>query len=156
MTSRAAIPLTAPLSSGYQITKTVTPLESRTPGTLSVGDKLRVRLEIDAQSEMTWVVVDDPVPAGVSHLGTGLARDSQLDAGSGDDADTLLTPAFAERRFDSYRAYYDFVAKGRLVIEYAIRLNQSGRFTLPPTRVEALYAPEMFGEIPNPAIEVQP
>ena len=153
VSSRAAIPLTAPLSSGYRISKTVTPLEPRTPGKLSVGDKLQVRLEVEAQSDMTWVVVDDPVPAGASHLGTGLARDSQMDAG---ESDELLAPAFVERRFEAYRAYYDFVEKGRVVAEYTIRLNQSGRFEMPPTRVEALYAPEMFGEIPNAVVEVAP
>ncbi len=30
-------------------------------------------------------------------------------------------------------------------MEYTLRLNQSGTFQLPPTRVEALYAPEMYG-----------
>ncbi len=153
VSSRAAIPLTAALSSGYRIAKTVTPLAPRAAGTLSVGDALRVRLEIEAQSDMTWVVVNDPIPAGASHLGTGLARDTQIDAGNGTET---LSPAFAERRFDAYRAYYDFVPKGRFAAEYIVRLNQSGRFGLPPTRVEALYAPEMFGEIPNDAVEVQP
>ena len=37
-----------------------------------------------------------------------------------------------------------------------MRLDQAGRFALPPTRVEALYAPDMFGEIPNAAVEVAP
>jgi hypothetical protein len=41
-------------------------------------------------------------------------------------------------------------------VEYTLRLNQPGVFGLPPTRVEALYAPEMFGEIPNESIEVVP
>ena len=44
--------------------------------------------------------------------------------------------------------------KGSLILEYTMRLNQSGRFNLPPTRVEALYAPEMFGELPNDVVEV--
>jgi uncharacterized protein YfaS (alpha-2-macroglobulin family) len=30
-----------------------------------------------------------------------------------------------------------------------VRLNTPGRFLLPNSRVEALYAPEMFGEMPN-------
>ena len=46
--------------------------------------------------------------------------------------------------------------KGTLVTEYTVRLNQAGRFVLPTTRVEALYAPEMFGEIPNDVLEVAP
>ena len=40
-------------------------------------------------------------------------------------------------------------------MEYTLRLNQRGRFSLPPTRVEALYSPEMFGERPNDVIEVK-
>ena len=104
---------------------------------------------------MTWVVVDDPIPAGASHLGTGLARDSQIGT-AGARATERSRPAFVERRFDAFRAYYQFVPKGRFVAEYVVRLNQSGRFELPPTRVEALYAPEMFGEIPNAAVEVAP
>ena len=154
--SRAAIPLKASLSSGYHITRTVTPVEPREPGRLSRGDLLRVRLEVEAQSDMTWVVVDDPIPAGASHLGTGLARDSQI-ATEGESLDEEhLFPVFEERAFDGYRAYYRFVPKGRFVTEYTIRLNQSGRFEMPATRVEALYAPEMFGELPNQPVEVQP
>jgi rhamnose utilization protein RhaD (predicted bifunctional aldolase and dehydrogenase) len=65
-----------------------------------------------------------------------------------DEAVARLKELHAAYR-DAYRAYYDFVPKGKFVTEYTIRLNQSGRFELPPTRVEALYAPEMFGEAPN-------
>ena len=35
------------------------------------------------------------------------------------------------------------------MVEYTLRLNNAGDFALPPTRAEALYAPEMFGELPN-------
>ena len=41
--------------------------------------------------------------------------------------------------------------KGRFSTEYTVRLNNPGTFQLPPTRVEAMYAPEMFGERPNAA-----
>lgn len=153
VTSRAAIPLNAPLSSGYRITRTVTPIDPRTPGQLSRGDRLRVRLAIAAQTDMSWVVIDDPLPAGASHLGSGLARDSQLDSGGG--GEDLATPTFVERRFDAWRAYFDWLPKGTTTVEYDIRLNQNGRFEMPPTRVEALYAPELFGELPNAAVEVK-
>ena len=46
--------------------------------------------------------------------------------------------------------------RGRHVVEYTVRLNNPGRFALPPSRVEAMYAPESFGEAPNPGIEVAP
>ena len=60
------------------------------------------------------------------------------------------------RAFDGFRAYYRYVPKGPLVAEYTIRLNQAGRFTMPGTRVEALYSPEMFGELPGTVLEVAP
>jgi alpha-2-macroglobulin len=45
--------------------------------------------------------------------------------------------------------YYEHLPRGRHVVEYTLRLNNAGRFHLPPTRVEAMYAPETFGEAPN-------
>jgi len=153
--SLAAIPLKEPFSSGYRIAKTVTPVVQRNQGTWGRGDVARVTLTIDAQADMTWVVVSDPVPAGASILGTGLGRDSQLLA-RGEKREGLAWPAFEERAFDSFRAYYEFVPKGKWTVEYTVRLNNEGSFLLPATRVEALYAPEMFGEFPNPAFEVRP
>lgn len=152
---QAAIPLTRPLSSGYRIERTFTPIEPQSAGRLSRGDLVRVRLTIEAQIDMTWVVVSDPIPAGASHLGTGLARDSRI-ARVGEERKGWVWPAFEERAFEAFRAYYEYVPKGEFVVEYTIRLNQSGRFNLPTTRVEALYAPEMFGEIPNSPLEVHP
>jgi hypothetical protein len=152
--ARAAIPLGAPLASGYRISRTVTAVEQRHPGRWSRGDLARVRLQVDAQTDMTWVVLSDPVPGGASHLGRGLARESAIAAGAGPPG--ALVPAFEERSFEGYRAYFAWMPKGAHAIEYTVRLNQAGRFLLPPTRVEALYAPEAFGELPNAAWEVGP
>jgi uncharacterized protein YfaS (alpha-2-macroglobulin family) len=41
-------------------------------------------------------------------------------------------------------------------MEYTVRLNNVGDFALPPSRVEAMYAPEMFGEVPNARVQVVP
>jgi alpha-2-macroglobulin len=104
---------------------------------------------------MTWVVINDPIPAGASHLGRGLGGESAI-AGGGGASDGRAWPAFQERAFDGFRAYYRYVPKGQLVAEYTVRLNQAGRFTMPGTRVEALYSPEMFGELPGTVLEVAP
>jgi uncharacterized protein YfaS (alpha-2-macroglobulin family) len=153
--SLAAIPLKEPLSSGYKIKKTVTSIEQKQPRQWTRGDIFRVRVELEAQADQTWVVVSDPVPAGTTILGTGLGRDSQLLTG-GEERKGWVWPAFEERSFEAFRAYYEFVPKGKWTVEYTVRLNQSGVFQLPTTRVEALYFPEMFGEIPNKTMEVKP
>ena len=153
--SLAAIPLKQPFSTGYRIERSVTAIEQKTAGAWTRGDVYRVRLDLEAQSDMTWVVVHDPIPSGSMILGSGLGRDSQILA-RGEKRQGWVWPAFEERAADSFRAYYEFVPKGRWTVEYTVRLNTSGRFELPETRVEALYAPEMFGEIPNRAMEVRP
>ena len=153
--SRAAIPLKEALSSGYKIVRTVTPVEVKTAGELHRGDTVRIRLEIEAQADMSWVVVDDPVPGGAAILGSGLGGDSRI-LSTGEAKRGFVWPAFEERGFDAFHAYYRFVPKGSFVVEYTVRLNNPGRFQLPPTRVEAMYAPEMFGELPNVAVTVGP
>src|SRR5207244_3041031 len=70
--SLAAVPLTAPVDAGYRLTRSVTAVEQKQPGRWSRGDIVRVRVEVEAQSDMTWVVVSDPVPAGATLLGSGL------------------------------------------------------------------------------------
>ncbi len=151
--SRAALPLKAPLFTGYSIERQVTPIEQKRAGVWTRGDVARVTLNIDAQSDMGWVVVDDPIPAGASVLGGGLGRDAGL-LSQGEKRQGWVHPAYEERRFDAFRAYYSFVPQGRFTVEYTVRLNNPGSFVLPATRVEAMYAPEMFGESPNEPLEV--
>ena len=153
--SLAAIPLKAPLRAGYSITRTVTAVEQKDKAKWSRGDVLRVRLEVDAQSDMTWVVVSDPVPAGGTVLGSGLGRDSAI-ATRTERREGSAWAAYEERSFEAFRSYYEYLPRGKHVFEYTVRLNNPGRFALPPTRVEAMYAPESFGELPNASLEVAP
>ena len=157
--SLAAVELKAPFNSGYQIRKTVTPVEKASnslgAGHYSRGDILRVTLEVTGSKDMTWVAVTDPIPSGATILGSGLGRDSQI-ATQGEQRGGRGWPAFEERSFESFRSYYEYLPKGTVKVEYTVRLNNAGLFSLPPSRVEALYAPEMFGEIPNGKVNVAP
>jgi alpha-2-macroglobulin len=150
----AAIPLKEPFTSGYRIKRSVIPVEQKEKGRWSRGDLVRVSLEINAQTDMSWVAVQDPIPTGASILGTGLGRDSSL-ATQGESQDGGW-PAFQERSFEAFRAYYEWLPKGDLKVQYTLRLNQPGSMNLAPTRVEAMYAPEMLGEIPNAIVVVHP
>ena len=156
--SVAAVVLKAPFSAGYQIKKTITPVEqankSLPAGLYTRGDVLRITLEVNASTDMTWVAITDPVPGGATILGSGLGRDSEI-ATQGEKKSGAGWPAFEERSFESFRSYYEYLPKGVVKMEYTVRLNNVGDFALPPSRVEALYAPEMFGETPNARVGVQ-
>jgi uncharacterized protein YfaS (alpha-2-macroglobulin family) len=153
--SVAAVALKAPFSAGYTVKKTITPVEQAVSGTYTRGDVLRVALEVNASADMTWVVITDPIPGGATILGGGLGRDSQIATAGQQSASGNAWPAFEERSFESYRGYYEYLPKGVIKVEYTVRLNNVGEFSLPPTRVEAMYAPEMFGEIPNARLKVE-
>jgi uncharacterized protein YfaS (alpha-2-macroglobulin family) len=153
--SVAAVPLRSAFSSGYRIERRLEPVSQRVAGVWSRGDVVRVHLQVDAEADASWVVVSDPIPTGAMILGGGLGGDSDL-ATAGERTTGWGWPAFVERSQEAYRSYYEFVPKGRLGIDYTLRLNQAGHFGLPPTRVEAMYSPERFGEIPNQDVEVQP
>ncbi len=156
--SVAVVVLKAPFSAGYQIKKTITPIEqankSLPAGQYTRGDVLRITLEVNASTDMTWVAITDPVPGGATILGSGLGRDSEI-ATQGEKRSGAGWPAFEERSFESFRSYYEYLPKGVVKMEYTVRLNNVGDFALPPSRVEALYAPEMFGETPNARVGVQ-
>ncbi|MCV2361389.1 alpha-2-macroglobulin [Paucibacter sp. TC2R-5] len=156
--SLAAVPLKEPLNAGYRITRELQPLEQKVPGRWSRGDLLRVRLQLEAQSDMTWVVLSDPLPAGAAIMGSGLGGDSSLALQSQASAPAPLgrRPVYIERSFEAWRGYFDFLPRGKHELSYTVRLNNAGRFMLPGTRAEALYAPEQFGELPQAVLEVAP
>ncbi|MFA5180813.1 MAG: MG2 domain-containing protein [Syntrophales bacterium] len=155
----AAFRLTKPFSSGFQVTRTVTKLgddadtahvsaeNKGSAAKFNVGDIVRVRLDMEAQSDMTWVVINDPIPAGASILRTGLGGDSLL-LSAGEKTRGYAQEAFTERSQEAFRVYYEYVPKGKWSTEYTLRLNNEGVFQMPPSRLEALYAPEMCGETP--------
>ncbi|WP_423195333.1 Alpha-2-macroglobulin [Cupriavidus sp. H19C3] len=142
----AAVPLREPIAAGYRVRRSVTPVEQAVAGKWSRGDTYRVRLDVEAQADMTWVVVSDPVPTGATILGSGLGRDSAI-ATRGQGAGTSYA-TFTERTPEAYRAYYAYVPKGGFAVEYTVRLNNAGEFAMPPARVEAMYAPDVFGALP--------
>ncbi len=155
--SIAAVPLKEAFNAGYQIKKTIQPVEQAVKGIYTRGDVMRITLEINASADMTWVAITDPIPGGATILGGGLGRDSQI-ATAGEKKTGSYGggwPAFEERGFEAFRSYYEYLPKGVMKVEYTVRLNNVGDFALPPSRVEALYAPEMFGEAPNARVKVE-
>lgn len=148
VSSMAAVPVVKPIMAGYDIKRSIKPVSQAVPGVWSRGDVYRVILNINAKTATTWAVLTDPVPAGATILGSGLGRDSSIATQT--EADTgWYGPSFIERSFDSYRAYYEYLPAGASTIEYTVRLNSVGQFQLPATRMEAMYQPDVFGELPN-------
>src|SRR6185437_3784118 len=115
------------------------------------------------RAEPTWSLDARRCCAGASRarvavghdLGSGLGGQSRL-LTRGERRGGWAWLAYEERRFDGFRAYYELVPKGHWTVEYTVRFDNPGNFQMPATRVEAMYAPEMFGELPNAQMKVEP
>lgn len=148
----AAVPVTRPSGNGLSLSRRLIPVRQAVPGRWSRGDVIAVRLTLSARADTAWVALTDPVPAGATILGGGLGgRSELLDTGS---ADAGQPPDWVERRTGAWRAYWQQLGSAPATIEYRIRLGSTGRFSLPPTRAEAMYAPDVQAVLPGSRITV--
>ncbi|WP_322999756.1 alpha-2-macroglobulin family protein [Castellaniella sp.] len=155
VTARAAVPQTQAVDAGMRVERAITPVSRARPDRWSVGDVYRVSLRIHSREPVVWSVISDPVPAGASILGGGLGRDSAIAVqGESEDQPFWDRPTFIERDAGVYRAYFEVLDAGVQTLEYTVRLNTPGDYQLPPTRIEALYQPDVFGSLPNEPFRV--
>ena len=148
---RAAVPLQQPLFAGYGLTRKVDVVQARHPGRFTRGDVVRVTLTVEASAERNWVVVSDPVPAGATMVGD-LGGQSQMLTGG--ETGSGASPSYVERGRDAWRGYFAWLPRGTATISYTLRLNGAGRFSLPPSHVEAMYAPAIRASVPNAPLVV--
>ncbi len=154
VSTRTAVAAEGPVDGGIRVERHVTAVSRAHPDRWSPGDIYRVRLWVDARAPTVWAVLSDPVPAGASILGGGLGRDSAIAVrDEGSDVDSF-GPSFIERDAGMYRAYFEVLPRGAHAIEYSVRIDAPGHFQMPPTRIEALYQPDVFGSAPNTPFDV--
>jgi len=143
---KAAVPLKEPLNAGYRIKRSVSIVKAANKDRLTRGDVIKVRIEVVAAASRTWVVINDPIAPGATIVGNLGGQSEMLAEQAGGSG---AQPSYVERGKDSWRGYFGWMPAGTHAVEYVVRLNGSGRFTLPPTRVEAMYSPAIRGQWPN-------
>lgn len=143
---KAAVPLTQPLSAGYKLSRKTEVVQAKTKGSLTRGDVIRVTLTVEASADRNWVVIADPVPAGATVIGS-LGGQSEMLAEGGETAGSQ--PSYIERGRDAWRGYFAWLPRGTHSVTYVMRLNAAGRLQLPPSKVEAMYSPEIRAAVPN-------
>ncbi|MDV6235058.1 MG2 domain-containing protein [Leptospira ellisii] len=147
--TKAALPLKEKLESGMRIDKEILSESGGRKSSFKEGDIVRVRITLKTESDLSWIAVRDPIPAGASILGSGLGNDSRSGSELAKDDNWWSSPTFVERKWEGYTAYFEFLPAGTATLEYVYRINNSGKFILPPTRAEAMYLPDQFAESPN-------
>jgi uncharacterized protein YfaS (alpha-2-macroglobulin family) len=122
------------------------PLAAVAPGTLVV-----VTLEVAVPRETLFVVVDDPLPAGLEAVNPDFLTESEealrkLEAMSrGSSAPWWEGFNHVEIRDDRVLLFADSLRPGIHVHRYLARALSIGSFGQPGTKAEQMYAPEVFG-----------
>jgi uncharacterized protein YfaS (alpha-2-macroglobulin family) len=114
--------------------------------TVRQGEQLKIELALDVPAWMTYVVVDDPVPAGLEPVNPDLATASGLDASQMASASPAYPYPFYYRalRFDAVRFYADEIGAGHYKLAWTGQAVASGEFAVTETHAERMYDPDVF------------
>lgn len=170
-----------PIDRGFFVTKTLRPVKPEeitealaktgAAGVTSFtgGDLVLGEITVVTSTPRRFVVVDDPLPAGFEAIDARLATtsaavdvDQQDEGESFDEDDVAMGRAYfgsyyiREVRDDRVNFFVDDMAPGMYRYRYLARATTHGTFITPPSRVEEMYTPEVFGRTAATTITVAP
>ncbi len=124
-----------------QLTKTIMKKESSMLGdklvaipdgsSLSVGDKLTMRIELRADRDMEYVHLKDGRAAGFEPINTVSTYKYQGGLGY-----------YEETRDAATNFFFDHLRKGTYIFEYPVTVQQQGNFSCGIATIQCMYAPE--------------
>ena len=134
---------------GIAVLKTLQPADGSGPtdGTFRAGELIEVTLQIVTPIERTFVVVDDPLPAGFEPINLTLEALRQRMPRQSRSRQEMWWQGFqhVEKRDDRVLLYADYLAPGVHTYSYLVRAITAGTFTMPATYAEEMYTPEVYG-----------
>ena len=138
----------APLKEGEQ------PIPCTPVTKAKVGDVLQVKLSIVAPTDLYYVTVEDPLPAGAEAVDTSLKTTTQI--GQAPDLNRVQPYSFydgwgwwwfthSELRDEKVALFATYLPAGTYEYTYQIRAGIDGTFNVLPAHAEEMYFPEVFG-----------
>jgi uncharacterized protein YfaS (alpha-2-macroglobulin family) len=148
---------------GFKVTKTYKTLEGTvvTGNTFKAGEKYLVEATVDTKMERSFVILDDPLPAGLKVLNPDFQTTSQYDVqetrASRDSEWAGYWGNFyrSEIYFDRVQVFADYLNRGVHTWKYLVIATNAGDFAVPNTVVLEMYNPEVFGRNANRRVRVQ-
>jgi uncharacterized protein YfaS (alpha-2-macroglobulin family) len=138
------------LSRGISVSRQyrrLTPTEGKSQEKRSItearlGEVIEVKLTIVAPTDLHYLVVEDPLPAGTEAIDSSLATTSIADQPS-TGGDWRFT--HTELRDDKAVLFATHLPQGAYKYTYRIRASLPGEYRVRPTHAEEMYYPEVFG-----------
>ncbi len=140
-----------PRDEGIAVSKRIESEDGRSLEGIPAGSLVVVTLEVAVPRESLFVVVDDPLPAGLEAVNPAFVTESEEDRRKLEALDPQSWRerwegfSHVEMRDDRVLLFADSLAPGIHVHRYLARALSTGVFGQPGTKVEQMYAPEVFG-----------
>ena len=110
------------------------------------GDLVEVSLTLDVPAESWYVIVEDPLPAGLQALNERLGTTSHVAAAQGEPAFSWQELGYNRKEVHDARVTF-FITRlepGHHVVEYLARAITSGDFMALPAEVYLMYEPQVW------------
>lgn len=123
------------------------------------GEKYIVEVKVTTDQERSFVILNDPVPAGLKVLNPRFRTGQQLDLekANRDNKWGGYWGNFyrSEYYFDRVEVFADYLRRGAHSWSYLVIATNSGSYTVPNTVCQEMYNPEVFGRNSNRNIQVK-
>ncbi|HEX9901232.1 MAG TPA: hypothetical protein VGB72_00060, partial [Acidobacteriota bacterium] len=138
---------------GLAVIKTIQTLGGQSLEMVKAGTVVVVNLEVVVTQESPFVVVEDPLPAGFEAVNVSLQTESQEQQTQMEEAESASEETswwleefnHVEMHDDRVLLFADSLAPGIHTFRYMARALNFGEYVCPGTKVEQMYAPEVFG-----------
>jgi len=146
---------------GFNVEKTYKTLDGNIlkDNTFNAGEKYIVEIKVSTTMERSFVMLDDPLPAGLRVLNPNFESTSGLDTRkvSQDSEWGGYWGRFyrSEIYFDRVLVFADYLTRGTHKWKYLAIATNSGSFVVPNTVAQEMYNPEVFGRNSNRNVEVK-
>ncbi|MBI5190805.1 MAG: hypothetical protein HZA22_09030 [Nitrospirae bacterium] len=162
-------------SNGFAVSKVIKNLDGS--DRVQVGDVVEVKIRVSTEgTDNRYVVVDDPLPAGLVAINSALKTEEHIAGTGGPDGGDYydgydgeyywwsywekdgyyrLVPNFMEMKDDRVLVFRDSLWKGAYQYSYYARAVCEGEFVMPPTKVQLMYQPDRVGYTPAGVFKVE-
>jgi hypothetical protein len=144
------------------LTEAAKRIPERTETSAKLGDLVLVDLLVETAEPRERLVIDDPLPAGLEPVDFAFDTSSRaLSVVESASAESTrhpnvknssygrlqpLTGLHREMKDDRVTYFISTLSPGIYHLRYLARATSSGSFVVPPTRVESMYDPTIFGQ----------
>jgi uncharacterized protein YfaS (alpha-2-macroglobulin family) len=136
---------------GVQVKREYATLDGRPLEELQLGDVVALTLTVKVDSSLTYVLVEDRLPAGLEPIDTSLATTSQQFKGKRGD----WVWSRVELRDDRVALFANWLPAGRAQIyTYLARVTTAGTFYALPLQAYAMYKPDTLGRTAGTVIAI--